>query len=173
MSFETTIGLEVHVQLQLASKLFAPSEYASGGTPNSRVSVVELGLPGVLPVLNSRALQVAIRAGLALEGRIPDRIHFDRKNYLYPDLPKGYQITQYEAPFCNGGRVPLGDGRYGSLERIHLEEDAGKTTHTEGGSLVDLNRAGAALIEIVGRPDLHSATDAYAFLTNLKQILQY
>ena len=171
--YETTIGLEVHVQLHLASKLFAPSEYAAGGEPNTRVSVVELGLPGVLPVLNCEALTLAIRAGLALEGTINNRIHFDRKNYLYPDLPKGYQISQFDEPFCKGGRVPLGDGRFAELERIHLEEDAGKTTHTEGGSLVDLNRAGAALIEIVGEPVLHSPRDAHSFLTNLKQILQY
>ena len=171
--YETTIGLEVHVQLHLASKLFAPSEYAAGGEPNTRVSVVELGLPGVLPVLNGEALNLAMRAGLALDGIINHRIHFDRKNYFYPDLPKGYQISQYDEPLCKGGRVPLGDGRFGRLERIHLEEDAGKTTHTEGGSLVDLNRAGAALIEIVGEPDLHSPEDAHAFLVNLKQILQY
>jgi aspartyl-tRNA(Asn)/glutamyl-tRNA(Gln) amidotransferase subunit B len=171
--FEVTIGLEVHVQLELRSKLFAPSPYATGGEPNTRVSVVELGLPGVLPVLNESALELAVRAGIALEGQINERIHFDRKNYFYPDLPKGYQISQYDEPFCVGGRVPLGDGRYGQLERIHLEEDAGKTTHTGGGSLVDLNRAGAALIEIVGRPDLHTPADAHAFLTQLKQILQY
>ncbi|MEE2885867.1 MAG: Asp-tRNA(Asn)/Glu-tRNA(Gln) amidotransferase subunit GatB [Planctomycetota bacterium] len=171
--FEITIGLEVHVQLEVRSKLFAPSPYASGGEPNTRVSVVELGLPGVLPVVNERALELAVRAGIALEGQINQRIHFDRKNYFYPDLPKGYQISQYDEPFCTGGRVPLGDGRYGQLERIHLEEDAGKTTHTSGGSLVDLNRAGAALIEIVGQPDLHTPADAYAFLTQLKQILQY
>ena len=171
--FEVTIGLEVHVQLEVKTKLFAPSRYGSGGEPNSRVSVVELGLPGVLPVLNARALELAVRAGIALEGQINPRTRFDRKNYFYPDLPKGYQISQFDQPFCTGGRVPLGDGRYGQLERIHLEEDAGKTTHTGGGSLIDLNRAGAALIEIVGRPDLHSPQDAYALLTNLKQILQY
>ena len=119
--FEVTIGLEVHVQLEVRSKLFAPSPYASGGEPNTRVSVVELGLPGVLPVVNERALELAVRAGIALEGEINERIHFDRKNYFYPDLPKGYQISQYDEPFCIGGRVPLGDGRYGQLERIHLE----------------------------------------------------
>ena len=171
--FEVTIGLEVHVQLELKSKLFAPSPYGAGGEPNSRVSVIELGLPGVLPVLNERALELAIRAGIAVESSISSRIHFDRKNYFYPDLPKGYQISQFDEPICIGGRVPLGGGRYGHLERIHLEEDAGKTTHTSSGSLVDLNRAGAALIEIVGRPDLHTPDEAYTFLTNLKQILQY
>ena len=176
--FETTIGLEVHVQLQLRSKLFAPSPYDSGGTPNTRVSVVELGLPGVLPVLNREAVRLAIRAGIALEGEINTRFHFDRKNYFYPDLPKGYQISQFDEPFCRGGRVPLGHGesgeqRFGQLERIHMEEDAGKTTHTAGGSLVDLNRAGVGLIEIVGKPDLRTPSEAYAFLTELKQIMQY
>ncbi|MCB9869555.1 MAG: Asp-tRNA(Asn)/Glu-tRNA(Gln) amidotransferase subunit GatB [Planctomycetes bacterium] len=171
--FETVIGLEVHVQLQLASKLFAPTEYASGGEPNTRVSVIELGLPGVLPALNERAVELAIRAGLALESTIGARVHFDRKNYFYPDLPKGYQITQLDRPLCVGGRVPLGEGEFGALQRIHLEEDAGKSSHHAAGSLVDLNRAGAALIEIVGQPDLRSPEQAFRFLTRLKQILQY
>ncbi|MCA8958087.1 MAG: Asp-tRNA(Asn)/Glu-tRNA(Gln) amidotransferase subunit GatB [Planctomycetes bacterium] len=171
--FETVIGLEVHVQLQLASKLFAPTEYAAGGEPNTRVSVIELGLPGVLPALNERAVELAIRAGLALESTIGARVHFDRKNYFYPDLPKGYQITQLDRPLCVGGRVPLGEGEFGALQRIHLEEDAGKSSHHAAGSLVDLNRAGAALIEIVGQPDLRSPEQAFRFLTRLKQILQY
>ncbi|MEE9126491.1 MAG: Asp-tRNA(Asn)/Glu-tRNA(Gln) amidotransferase subunit GatB [Planctomycetota bacterium] len=172
-AYETVIGLEVHVQLGLKTKLFSPTEYAFGGQPNTRVSVIDLGLPGVLPRLNDAALRVAIRAALALGGEINLHSRFDRKNYFYPDLPKGYQISQFEQPYCSGGQVPLGDGRYGQLERIHLEEDAGKNIHAEGGSLVDLNRAGVALIEIVGRPDLHSPTDAHAFLDNLKQIMQY
>ncbi|MHC4814568.1 MAG: Asp-tRNA(Asn)/Glu-tRNA(Gln) amidotransferase subunit GatB [Planctomycetota bacterium] len=172
-SYETVIGLEVHVQLGLRTKLFSATEYAFGGKPNTRVSVIDLGLPGVLPRLNKAALRVAIRAALALEGEIQRNTRFDRKNYFYPDLPKGYQISQYEHPYCTGGRVPLTDGRYSQLERIHLEEDAGKNIHAEGGSLVDLNRAGSALVEIVGKPDLGSPTDAHTFLQNLKQILQY
>ena len=134
--YETVIGLEVHVQLRLRSKLFSPAAYAFGGDPNTRVSVIDLGLPGVLPRLNEQALKVALRAALALEGEVQRDTRFDRKNYFYPDLPKGYQITQLERPYCKGGRVPLGDGRFGELLRIHLEEDAGKNIHTEGGSLV-------------------------------------
>ncbi len=171
--YEPVIGLEVHCQLDLATKLFSSAPVDFGGEPNSRVSPVDMGLPGVLPTLNENALRVAIRAGLALEGSIRRHTKFDRKNYFYPDLPKGYQISQYDQPFCEGGRVPLGDGRYGGLVRIHLEEDAGKSTHTDRGSLVDLNRVGVALIEIVGHPDLRSPEDAHAFLDNLKQILQY
>jgi len=171
--YETVIGLEVHVQLGLHTKLFSPAEYAFGGEPNTRVSVIDLGLPGVLPRLNEAAVRVGIRAALALEGRVHRHTRFDRKNYFYPDLPKGYQISQYEEPYCTGGRVPIGEGRFSALERIHLEEDAGKNIHTEGGSLVDLNRAGSALIEIVGKPDLRSPVDAHQFLVNLKQILQY
>ena len=172
MKLETVIGLEVHVQLATRTKLFsgAPSDF--GGEPNSRVSPVDLGLPGVLPALNETALRLGIRAALALEGTVNQHTRFDRKNYFYPDLPKGYQISQYQQPFCTGGRVPIRDGEYGYLERIHLEEDAGKNIHTERGSLVDLNRAGVPLIEIVGRPDLRSPVDAHDYLDTLKQILQ-
>ncbi|MHC5065826.1 MAG: Asp-tRNA(Asn)/Glu-tRNA(Gln) amidotransferase subunit GatB [Planctomycetota bacterium] len=172
-AYKTVIGLEVHCQLKLESKLFSPAEYAFGGEPNSRVNLVDLGLPGVLPRLNEDALRVALRAAIALECEINHKTKFDRKNYFYPDLPKGYQISQFDQPYCLGGRVPLGDGRFGQLHHIHLEEDAGKNMHTDQGSLVDLNRAGVALIEIVGMPDLHTPTEAHDFLENLKQILQY
>lgn len=171
--YETVIGLEVHVQLALRSKLFSASPSEAGGEPNRRVSLYDLALPGVLPVLNDAAVDLALRAALALRGDVQQRSRFARKNYFYPDLPKGYQISQYAEPYCQGGEVPLGDGRSGRLVRIHLEEDAGKTIHTDAGSLVDLNRAGVALIEIVGEPDLHAPSDAAAFLTHLKQILQY
>ncbi len=171
--FECVIGLEVHCQLDVRSKLFSCAPAAFGGEPNSRVSPVDLGLPGVLPVLNGAAVRAAVRAALALGATIHERSQFARKSYFYPDLPKGYQITQYDRPYCSGGTVPLGDGRTCALERIHLEEDAGKSTHTDAGSLVDLNRAGVALIEIVGRPDLRAPTDAHAYLDNLRQILQY
>ncbi len=171
--FETVIGLEVHVQLNLRSKLFSPSPVGFGGEPNSRVSVVELGLPGVLPVVNEKAIEVAVRAAIALDAEVQHETKFDRKNYFYADLPKGFQTSQFDKPFCRGGRVPLGDGRYGALNRIHLEEDAGKNMHADAGSTVDLNRAGVTLCEIVGEPDLHTPEDAAAFLENLKQILQY
>ncbi len=172
-AYKTVIGLEVHCQLKLASKLFSPAEYAFGGEANSRVSAVDLGLPGVLPRLNEDALRVALRAAIALDCEINLRTKFDRKNYFYPDLPKGYQISQFDEPYCRGGRVPLGDGRFAELHHIHLEEDAGKNMHTDQGSLVDLNRAGVALIEIVGMPDLSTPREAHDFLENLKQILQY
>ncbi len=172
-SWETVIGLEVHVQLNLKSKLFSSVAYGFGGEPNSRVSVVDMGLPGVLPVLNKQAIKIALRAAIALEGEINQTTTFDRKNYFYPDLPKGYQISQFNHPYCIGGRVPLGNGKFGELERIHMEEDAGKSMHSQIGSMVDLNRAGSALVEIVGKPDLRTPADAHAFLDNLKLILQY
>jgi aspartyl-tRNA(Asn)/glutamyl-tRNA(Gln) amidotransferase subunit B len=171
--YRTVIGLEVHVQLGTATKLFSPAPVASGGEPNTRVDIYDLGLPGVLPALNRRAVELAVRAALALDGAVQRHTRFDRKNFFYPDLPKGYQISQYAEPYCVGGRVPLGDGRWCALERIHLEEDAGKNIHTGHGSLIDLNRAGVALCEIVSAPELHTPADAHAFLEQLKQILQY
>ena len=171
--WESVIGLEVHVQLGVHSKLFSSAPAAFGGEPNTRVAAYDLGLPGVLPVLNDRAVDLAIRAALALGGKVQEHSRFDRKNYFYPDLPKGYQISQFDRPYCVGGTVPLGDGRTAALTRIHLEEDAGKSTHVEIGTLIDLNRAGTALVEIVGEPDLHTPRDAALWLENLKLILQY
>jgi aspartyl-tRNA(Asn)/glutamyl-tRNA(Gln) amidotransferase subunit B len=171
--FDTVIGLEVHVQLGLRTKLFSASPNDFGAEPNTRVSSYDAALPGVLPVLNDAAIDLALRAALALGCELREQSRFERKNYFYPDLPKGYQISQYSEPYCVGGVVPLGDGRSGRLTRIHLEEDAGKTIHTDAGSLVDLNRAGVALIEIVGEPDLSAPADAAAFLQSLKQILQF
>jgi aspartyl-tRNA(Asn)/glutamyl-tRNA(Gln) amidotransferase subunit B len=168
-----TIGLEVHVQLRTQTKLFSPAPNASLDAPNTRVHVVDLGLPGVLPVLNERAVALAVRAALAFGGEVQRHSRFARKHYFYPDLPKGYQISQYEQPFCQGGAVPLGDGRSCRLTRIHLEEDAGKLTHTDAGTMIDLNRAGVPLIEIVGEPELRTATDAHAFLQNLREIVRF
>jgi aspartyl-tRNA(Asn)/glutamyl-tRNA(Gln) amidotransferase subunit B len=173
MPFETVIGLEVHVQLGTRSKLFSAAPVGFGGEPNTRVLPQDLGLPGTLPVLNARAVELAVRAALALEGEVQKSSQFARKNYFYPDLPKGYQISQYEQPLCVGGRVPLGDGRCCALQRIHVEEDAGKSTHAADGSLVDYNRAGVPLIEIVSAPDLREPADAHRFLEQLKRILQY
>jgi aspartyl-tRNA(Asn)/glutamyl-tRNA(Gln) amidotransferase subunit B len=169
----TTIGLEVHVQLRTASKLFSPAPNAAGDAPNSRVHAIDLGLPGVLPRLNAHAVELAVRAALAFDGAVQARSRFARKHYFYPDLPKGYQISQYEEPFCRGGAVPLGDGRSCRLVRIHMEEDAGKLVHTDAGTLVDLNRAGVALIEIVSAPELHAPADAHAFLHELREIVRY
>jgi aspartyl-tRNA(Asn)/glutamyl-tRNA(Gln) amidotransferase subunit B len=170
---QPTIGLEVHVQLATTSKLFSPTSSTAGGEPNTRVHAIDLGLPGMLPVPNARAVALAVRAALALDGNVQQSSRFARKHYFYPDLPKGYQISQYEQPYCRGGRVPLGADRYCALERIHLEEDAGKLMHGDAGTLVDLNRAGTALIEIVSLPELHTAADTHAFLWHLREILRF
>jgi aspartyl-tRNA(Asn)/glutamyl-tRNA(Gln) amidotransferase subunit B len=169
----TVIGLEVHVQLATRTKLFSPAEAAALGEPNTRVHAIDLGLPGVLPRLNAAAVKLAVRAAMALGGVVQRTSRFVRKNYFYPDLPKGYQISQFEAPIGLGGSIPLGDGRDCRLERIHLEEDAGKLTHTDLGTLVDLNRAGVPLIEVVGMPDLRAPAEAHAFLASLRETLRY
>ncbi|MHC5019116.1 MAG: Asp-tRNA(Asn)/Glu-tRNA(Gln) amidotransferase subunit GatB [Planctomycetota bacterium] len=172
-----TIGLEVHVQLGTASKLFCGCAAEFGAPPNTRVCPVCAGLPGVLPMLNRRAVELAVRAGLALECAIPDVTHFDRKHYFYPDLPKGYQISQFDRPICGAGRLridaPDGGTKMVRVRRAHLEEDAGKLIHDRvpGASCVDLNRAGVPLIEIVTEPDLDSAEEAHAYLTELKRTL--
>ncbi len=171
--YTTVIGLEVHVQLATASKLFSPAPAEALGDANSRVHPIDLGLPGVLPRPNAHAVALAVRAALALGGDVQATSRFARKNYFYPDLPKGYQISQYDEPFCRGGAVPLDAERSCRLHRIHLEEDAGKLTHTDAGTLVDLNRAGVPLVEIVGEPDLRQPADAAAFLVNLREILRY
>jgi aspartyl-tRNA(Asn)/glutamyl-tRNA(Gln) amidotransferase subunit B len=172
-AFTTVIGLEVHVQLATDSKLFSPAPSGALGDPNTRVHAIDIGLPGVLPRPNRAAIELAVRAALALDGEVQRVSRFARKNYFYPDLPKGYQISQFEQPICLGGAVPLGDGRSCRLHRIHVEEDAGKLTHGEIGTLVDLNRAGMPLVEIVGEPDLRTPADAHAFLHHLREILRY
>ena len=172
--FQVVIGLEVHAQLLTTSKLFSGASTSFGGAPNAHTSIVCLGLPGVLPVLNHHAVELAIRTGLALECTVAERSEWSRKHYFYPDLPKGYQITQYEFPVCLGGRVTF-DGPDGEksvrLTRIHMEEDAGKLVHEGAVSLVDLNRAGTPLLEIVSEPDLRSADDAVEYLKALRDIL--
>ncbi|MFW5967752.1 MAG: Asp-tRNA(Asn)/Glu-tRNA(Gln) amidotransferase subunit GatB, partial [Persicimonas sp.] len=178
-NYQPVIGLEVHVQLQTDSKVFSPASAAYGADPNTRVAEVDLGLPGALPVLNRRAVEFAMRAGLALNCNIRPTSRFARKNYFYPDLPKGYQISQFELPLCEDGHLEVDvDGdhtRRVGIERIHMEEDAGKSTHLSNRpySLVDLNRAGVPLIEIVTRPDLRSADEAVAFLKELRNIVVY
>ncbi|MGE5175036.1 MAG: Asp-tRNA(Asn)/Glu-tRNA(Gln) amidotransferase subunit GatB [Hyphomicrobiales bacterium] len=179
--YEPVIGLEVHAQLRTESKVFCGCSTRFGAPPNTQVCPVCLGLPGVLPVLNERAVAFAVMTGLAVGATIHARSVFARKNYFYPDLPKGYQISQYDRPLCEGGGVEIHAGdvhkRIG-LVRIHLEEDAGKSLHPEGKegvetTRVDLNRAGVPLIEIVSEPDLRSGVEAYHYLTKLKQILVY
>ena len=171
--FTTVIGLEVHVQLATHSKLFSPAPSSALGDPNTRVHAIDLGLPGVLPRPNATAIALAVRTALALGGDVQRVSRFARKNYFYPDLPKGYQISQYEQPLCLGGAVPLGDDRSCRLHRIHVEEDAGKLVHGDLGTMVDLNRAGMPLVEIVGEPDLRTPADANAFLCKLREILRH
>jgi aspartyl-tRNA(Asn)/glutamyl-tRNA(Gln) amidotransferase subunit B len=175
---EAVVGLEVHAELLTASKAFCACPAVFGAPPNTNVCPVCLGMPGMLPVLNRRAVEFAIRAGLAMGCRIAPRSVFARKNYFYPDLPKGYQISQYELPLCIGGGLDVevdGARRRIGLTRIHMEEDAGKNLHDGGvpGSLVDCNRAGVPLLEIVSEPDLRSPAEAGAYLRALRAILQY
>ncbi len=168
------IGLEVHCQLKTRTKLFCGCEYVFGARPNSLTCPVCTGQPGALPVLNAEALALAVRTALALGAEVASESRFDRKNYFYCDLPKGYQISQYDRPFCKGGGIALESGRFVRLTRIHMEEDAGKAIHDRGEyTLVDLNRAGVPLIESVTEADLQSAAEAYEYLTALKEILQY
>jgi aspartyl-tRNA(Asn)/glutamyl-tRNA(Gln) amidotransferase subunit B len=178
MEFEPVIGLEIHAQLLTDTKIFCGCSTRFGSEPNTQTCPVCTGLPGVLPVMNRKAVEYVIRTGLALNCTISPHSRFARKNYFYPDLPKGYQISQYELPLCEGGYVEI-TGNGGSkkicLTRIHLEEDAGKNIH-EGAayeSFVDLNRAGVPLMEIVSEPDIRSAQEATAFVKKLRVILRY
>ena len=178
MQYEAVIGLEVHAQLQTNSKIFCGCETAFGEEANTRTCPVCIGMPGVLPVLNRKAVEYIIKTGLATHCAITPTSRFARKNYFYPDLPKGYQISQYELPLCEKGYVEiLVDGKVKriGITRIHLEEDAGKNLHTSesGASLVDLNRAGTPLMEIVSEPDIRSADEAAEYLKKLRSILRY
>jgi aspartyl-tRNA(Asn)/glutamyl-tRNA(Gln) amidotransferase subunit B len=174
--YEAVIGLECHVQLATDSKMFCgcPTDYA-GAAPNTHVCPICLGMPGVLPVINRKAVEYTLLTGLALNADIPAATKFDRKNYPYPDLVKGYQISQYDLPLVKGGFVEITVGettRKIRLERVHLEEDTGKLTHVPGGSLVDFNRAGMALMEMVSQPDMHTPAEARAYLLKLRAILR-
>lgn len=177
---DIVIGLEVHVQLATESKLFCSCPNRFGDPPNRNTCPVCLGMPGTLPVPNRRAFDLAIRAAVAMGSKLAGSTKFDRKHYFYPDLPKGYQISQYDEPYCRGGGLETetgGKSRFIALNRIHIEEDAGKLCHTEDShledSLVDLNRAGTPLLEIVTEPVIRSPAEAHAFLTGLKELLQY
>ncbi len=178
MEFEAVIGLEVHAQLLTQSKIFCGCATTFGAPPNTQTCVVCTGMPGALPVLNARAVEFALRMGLATGCEIRRESRFARKNYFYPDLPKGYQISQFDAPLCERGHLSIevdGNERRVRIHRIHLEEDAGKNIHDQDpdASLVDLNRAGVPLIEIVSEPDMRDGREAYAYLTKLKQLLVY
>ena len=175
-AYEAVIGLECHVQLATHSKMFCgcPTDY-SGAPPNTHVCPICLGMPGVLPVINRTAVEYTLLTGLALNADIPQATKFDRKNYPYPDLVKGYQISQYDLPLVKGGWIEIavdGQTRRIHLERVHLEEDTGKLTHVSGGSLVDFNRSGVPLMEMVSQPDLHTATEAREYLRKLRTILR-
>jgi len=176
--YQPVIGLEVHAQLLTRSKIFCGCSTEFGAPPNHNTCPVCLGMPGVLPVLNRRVVEFAIRAGLALGCTIRKTSIWSRKNYFYPDLPKGYQITQYDQPICEGGKLAIevrGEEREIRIRRIHMEEDAGKSVHDPSGgdSLVDLNRAGVPLLEIVSEPDLRSSEEAGEYLKALRDVLVY
>ena len=177
--YEVVIGLEVHAQLKTKTKIFAPDPNMFGQEPNSLTSPITLGMPGVLPVLNKECVNMGILLGLALNCEIPSRCKFDRKQYFYPDLPKGYQISQYDEPICVNGHLDINGKRIG-ITRAHLEEDAGKLVHAGADglagstySLVDLNRAGTPLLEIVSEPDMRSAEEARNYMEELRNIVRY
>ncbi len=177
MNFETVIGLEVHVELKTESKIFSSSPAHFGAEPNTNTNVVDWCFPGVLPVMNKRALEFGMKAALALNCQISQHTHFDRKNYFYPDNPKAYQISQFDEPIGHDGWVDIevdGETKRIRIERVHLEEDAGKNVHgTDGYSFVDLNRQGTPLIEIVSEADMRSPEEAYAYLEAVRSIIQF
>src|SRR5687767_13843949 len=177
--WEVVIGMEVHAQVTSNAKLFSGASTEFGGAPNSHVSLVDAAMPGMLPVINDECVKQAVRTGLGLKAQINLKSVFDRKNYFYPDLPQGYQISQYKSPIVGEGEVvvdvPEGDSVTVGIERVHLEQDAGKSLHDQHPSMsyVDLNRSGVALMEIVSKPDLRSSDDAKAFVAKLRTILRY
>ena len=174
--------LEVHVELKTNSKIFSPAPAHFGAEPNTNTTVIDLGYPGVLPVLNKSVVDYALKASLALNMEIEQETKFDRKNYFYPDNPKAYQISQFDKPIGKNGWIEIEiegkDGQPGykkkiGITRLHMEEDAGKLTHGNGYSLVDFNRQGTPLVEIVSEPDIRTPDEAYAYLEKLKSIIQY
>ena len=179
MEWETVIGLEIHTQLATKSKIFSGASTAYGANANTQACAVDLGLPGVLPVLNKQAVTMAIKLGLAIGANVSRRSIFARKNYFYPDLPKGYQISQYELPIVANGTLTIeledGTSKTIGVTRAHLEEDAGKSLHEDyhGMTGIDLNRAGTPLLEIVSEPDMRSAKEAVAYMKKMHSLVRY
>ncbi|MBS0528380.1 MAG: Asp-tRNA(Asn)/Glu-tRNA(Gln) amidotransferase GatCAB subunit B, partial [Proteobacteria bacterium] len=177
--WEMVIGLEVHAQVTSNAKLFSGASTEFGGNPNSHVSLVDAAMPGMLPVINEECVRQAVRTGLGLNAQINLRSVFDRKNYFYPDLPQGYQISQYKSPIVGEGELTAqtdaGEIFTVGIERLHLEQDAGKSLHDQHAdmSAIDLNRSGVALMEIVSKPDIRSSEQAKAYVTKLRSILRY
>ena len=176
LGYDVVIGLEVHVQLASKTKIFCGCPTTFGAAPNTQVCQICAGYPGTLPVLNARVFELGMTAVLALGGKVASKVKFDRKNYFYPDLPKGYQISQFDLPLGVGGGIEIigdnGQPRTIRLTRLHLEEDAGKLTHGSSASYVDLNRAGVPLAEIVSEPEIKSPEEAFRYLTHLKAIIK-
>ncbi len=170
--YEVVVGIEVHVELKSNSKVFSHSQNEYSNEPNIYVNEIDLGMPGVLPVLNKKVIEMALQASLALNCNINKVMHFDRKNYFYPDLPKGYQITEQDTPIGYDGYIDIGNKKIG-IERLHIEEDTCKSIHGKTGTMLNANRAGVPLIEIVSKPDMRSPEDAVAYLTKLREILLY
>ncbi|MEM6937376.1 MAG: Asp-tRNA(Asn)/Glu-tRNA(Gln) amidotransferase subunit GatB, partial [Pseudomonadota bacterium] len=175
--WEAVIGLEIHVQLKTESKIFSGSSIAYGADPNRQASAIDLGMPGTLPVLNAEAVRMAVAFGLAIGAEIAPSCVFARKNYFYPDLPKGYQISQYEAPIVAGGTLDIvadNEARSIRVTRAHLEEDAGKSIHDlfRGHTAIDLNRAGTALLEVVSEPDMHTPAEAVAYMKAMHTLVR-
>ena len=179
MEWETVIGLEIHAQLATKSKIFSGSSTIYGAKPNTQACAVDLGLPGVLPVINEQAILMAIKFGLAIGAEIPERSVFARKNYFYPDLPKGYQISQFELPIVSNGFIEIltenKKNKLIKITRAHLEEDAGKSNHDQfnGYTGIDLNRAGNPLLEIVSEPDMNNAKEAISYLKKIHSLVRY
>ena len=174
--YEVVIGLEVHAELLTKTKIFCACKSEFGATPNTNICPICMGMPGTLPKLNEKVVEYAVKAGLATNCTISKDSRNDRKNYFYPDLPKAFQISQYDKPLCLNGYLEIGDNKKKiGIERIHIEEDAGKLSHDEmdEGTLIDFNRAGVPLIEIVSKPDLRSADEVQEYLKKIKQTLEY
>ncbi len=173
--WEVVIGLEIHAQIASESKLFSNAPVGFGSEPNSSVDLFDISAPGVLPILNDKCVELAVKTGLGVDATINKESVFDRKHYFYPDLPSGYQITQFYKPIAVGGKIVINNGKVIRIERIHIEQDAGKSIHDKSASetFIDLNRAGVGLMEIVTAPDLRSSSDASEFISKLRSILRY